>query len=269
MRRPEIHRINLFDPFLHSLSYPIAVVIGILLITCCGEPNNINTEANFPDPNFRTGVEEFMQIAPGGGFSAQQAAAKTGLLDCARRHIRTLAGLEYFLNITRLNCSENYQLRELDLSHNTALIELDCSWGILQRLDLSHNPLLTVVNCERNWLTSLDLSHNPELIRLNCRGNALTALDTKNNPELTWLDCSWNQLRTLDFSDNPQLSSLYCQYNNLIDLNLLQNQNMSTLYFGRNGLTQLKVSLNAYWMELNGLNNAKTDIHRGGCSLCL
>ena len=68
---------------------------------------NINTPENFPDPNFRTVVEEYIGVDPGGEFTAEQVAAVTESFLCVRKEIQDLTGIEYFTNITRLNCSDN------------------------------------------------------------------------------------------------------------------------------------------------------------------
>lgn len=71
------------------------------------DDRNINTPENFPDPNFRAAVEEFMGVAPGEAFSAQEAAAKTGPLDCRALGIKDMTGLEYFVRIRRVQCGNN------------------------------------------------------------------------------------------------------------------------------------------------------------------
>jgi len=76
---------------------------------------HINTPDNFPDPNFRAFVEEYMGVEPGGEFTAEQAGEKTGRLDCSFRNIKLLDGIQFFTGITELNCSFN-NLTSLDVS---------------------------------------------------------------------------------------------------------------------------------------------------------
>ncbi|MFH1741753.1 MAG: hypothetical protein ABIH23_22335 [bacterium] len=89
----------------------VAYLILVSLVPWPGEDvfaQNINTAQNFPDPNFRTAVERFMRVTPGGEFTAAQAAEKTGRLAwCEQRDIMDMTGLEYFTGITQLNCSGN------------------------------------------------------------------------------------------------------------------------------------------------------------------
>ena len=88
--------------------------------------NNINTVANFPDPNFRSAVEEFIGVSHDAPFTAAQAVAKTGTLDCSSRNISYTTGISFFTNISVLNCESN-QLTQLNLSGNEALRALICS----------------------------------------------------------------------------------------------------------------------------------------------
>ena len=99
-----------------------------------------------------------------------------------------LSGIEWFTGLEVLDCSDN-QLTELDLSQNTALVQL---YG------------------EGNQLRSLDLSHNTSLVALDCNSNYLTKLDVSNNIALAGLLCINNQLSELDLSHNTALEELYC-----------------------------------------------------------
>ena len=54
---------------------------------------------------------------------------------------RNLQGLEYFTELTGMNCSSN-DLKELDLSQFTSLLYLNCSYNDLVRLELGHNTNL-------------------------------------------------------------------------------------------------------------------------------
>jgi len=70
------------------------------------EPN-INTVDNFPDPAFRAAVEAFMNVAPEGRFTASEAAARAGVLDCSNQDVATVQGAEFFTGLDGLDCSNN------------------------------------------------------------------------------------------------------------------------------------------------------------------
>ncbi len=199
---------------------------------------NINTPENFPDQKFRTVVEEFMNVAPGGEFSAQEAAAKTGVLNCDYKWIMDISGIEFFTGITELNCFSNH-LTHLDVSKNTSLLSL-C--------------------CYNNKITDLDLRFNTNLQKLDCAVNRLTSLDLSNNPLLQYLDCGGNPLSNLNVNVNNGLTSLYCYSNGLQELDISKNTNLKLLSCQGNRLKELDVSLNASLLTLNCYSNFIDDI---------
>ncbi len=164
---------------------------------------NINTEENFPDPNFRAVVEEYMGVSPGGEFTALDAAQKNGSLDCFDKGIASVKGLEYFLNITSFSCGSN-TLTELDVSKNKKLIEL---------------------KCESNHLSSLDLSQNTGLQSLYCSTNKISYLDFSNNECLGSIFCDRNQIESLVLPKNNRIDEINCSYNNLTDIKNLADCN--------------------------------------------
>lgn len=127
----------------------------------------------------------------------------------------------------------------LDLSNNTALTELRCSYNQLTSLDLSNNTALTNLRCGNNQLTSLDVSGCTALTYLYCSYNQLTSLDVSKNTALTMLDCDDNQLTTLDVSNNTALAYLDCGGNQLTSLDLYNNRLLESLICNNNPLQKL------------------------------
>ena len=160
---------------------------------------NINTAANFPDPVFRALVETYMGVSPGGWFTAPQAAAKTGTMDCSGRSITDLKGIEFFTGLSKLYCYNNS----------------------LTSLDVSTNNALTLLYCCNNQLTSLVLPSNNAVLRsLYCYKNQLTNLDVSGiKGVLDYLLCYSNQLNNVaSIAANPVLSAssvVNVRYNNL------------------------------------------------------
>ena len=108
-------------------------------------------------------------------------------------------------NISSFKCQQNdANLTAIDLSHNTQLTELDCSYNRLTSLDVSNNTQLTTLYCFSNSLTTLDVSKNTQLVGLECSGNQLTALDVSKNTQLKELICSGNKFTT------AALDCIYC-----------------------------------------------------------
>ena len=123
----------------------------------------------FGDSSFKAYcVNEFDKDGDG-EVSYAEALIVTGI-SCPNINIQSLSGIEFFRNLTSLNCSSN-QLSNIDVSQNTALTSLWCSYNQLTDLDVSHNTALTHMNCSSNHLTSLDVSQNTALHGLYCQSN--------------------------------------------------------------------------------------------------
>ncbi len=105
--------------------------------------------------------------------------------------ISSLEGIEYFTNLKFLCCMDN-QLTTLDVSHNTALTELNFSDNQLTTLDLRNNTYLTTLICESNNLTTLDVSHNTAVTTLVCCDNKLKTVNVIQNTVLDFLYCDKN-----------------------------------------------------------------------------
>ncbi|RJP25327.1 MAG: leucine-rich repeat domain-containing protein [Candidatus Omnitrophota bacterium] len=237
-------------------SHPIFSLILVVFIFSKGvNGQNINTPENFPDPNFRAAVEEFMGVEAGGEFTSAQAASHHGWFDqCQGRGIRDLSGIEYLTGISALYCGDN-QLTELDISRNTALAYLSCINNQISRLDVSNNTALISIQCWRNQLTELDVTFLPALQYLYCDGNQLSVLDLSNNPNLTSLYCSGNRLSALDISHNPKLQILHCQENQITAIDLSLNPALTEIDLDVNQLTNLDVSTNTALQRLHCRNN--------------
>ena len=230
-------------------------------------------DANFPDANFRTIVENYDTNKDSSLSDTEIAAVEE--IDCSYKAITNLKGIEYFTALKRLNCESN-QLTTLDVSKNKALTYLDCGDNKLTTLDVSKNTALTELISFKNQLTTLDVSKNTALTELRSFNNQLTTLDVSKNKALTYLDCESNQLTTLDVSKNKALTYLDCGDNELTTLDVSKNTALTRLYCLYNQLTTLDVSKNTTLTELNckynqltslDLSNTNIDILYGGDNL--
>jgi Leucine-rich repeat (LRR) protein len=84
---------------------------------------------------------------------------------CTAGDIVSLAGIEAFINLDTLTCYHN-RIASLDLSHNTALQQLNLFRNQLSSLDVSNCSSLVSLECSSNQLTSLDASTNTAIIIL-------------------------------------------------------------------------------------------------------
>ncbi len=203
----------------------------------------------FPDENFLNYIKEQGFDANGDGSLSKKEADKVEVIDVSFADIGNLKGIEYFLNLQNLNCSNN-DLASLDVSENTVLTTLDCSGNGLTSLDVSKNIALTYLGCSTNELGSLNVSENTALTELQCDGNLLSSLDVSTNIDLKRLTCSYNSLMRLDVSNNTDLKVLYCYGNGLTNLDV-GNTALTELYCYDNELTNLDVSKNTALTELD------------------
>ncbi|MEX0314048.1 MAG: leucine-rich repeat domain-containing protein [Allomuricauda sp.] len=118
---------------------------------------------------------------------------KVEILNVSYKNIKSLKGIEAFINLKRLDCHDNK----------------------LKSLDVSRNSNLEVLYCYDNYLTTLDVSKNKSLKKLGCRGNKLIALDLSSNPKLDALYCYENNLTYLNVrnGNNSNLQSLLAHGN--------------------------------------------------------
>ncbi|HEK4633893.1 TPA: cell wall-binding repeat-containing protein [Clostridioides difficile] len=221
----------------------------------------------FPDANFRAYLCDILSIKDENALISKDSKDKIEVIDnlgLYEKSIKDLSGVNYFVNLKRLYCSNN-NLEILDVSNNPELEILSCNNNNLKTLDVSNNLELKDLSCYRNNLETLDVSNNLKLRDLHfggnniktldisknkkleilyCYDNSLKTLDVSNNPELTHLSCFGNNLETLDVSNNPELKELYCDGNDLKTLDVSKNKKLETLYCYDNNLKTLDVSNN-------------------------
>lgn len=249
-----------------------------------------------PDDSFKNYLLANFDTDNDGAISMDEAAAVTEInVSNSSPKISTLSGIEYFTNISRLDCSYN-EINKLNLTYNVNLESLNVSGNNLEYFDLSKCTKLQDLNCSDNKLSTLNLSSLIDLEQLYCGGNELLTLNTHSNRALTILDCQQNQLTKLDLRGNnalvvldcgensltslsvetPNLSSLNCDnnhlsilptssllgltiidcsYNQLTDLETFPCKNLNSLNCAYNNIKILNVSKNAQLTNLNCSNN--------------
>lgn len=196
-------------------------------------------------------------------------------------NITDMTGIESFVNLEYLNCSQNgivnlnisqnlalkylscsfNPISSLNVSQHTLLKYLDCSWSQISNLNVSNNIALKYLGCVYTGITSINVSQNVSLEILDCGANYLTGLDVSQNLLLQKLNCFSSQLTSINVSQNTALTELYCQQNQLVNLNVSQNPLLQKLYCYENFLTNLDLSqnpqlqyLDCHWNELNNMS---------------
>ena len=162
-------------------------------------------------------------------------------------------------DVTIFHCGYNKaNITALDPSHNTGLLELNCSSDSIRSLDVTKNTSLILLDCYFNRLTSLDVTKNTELAKLFCSSNKLSTLDVTKNTKLTKLRCFLANLNTLDVTKNTQLVELNCHSNHFTSLDVTNNTMLKELICRDNQLTSLDISRNTQLEKLHCYGNAFT-----------
>lgn len=193
-------------------------------------------------------------------------------------HITSLSGIEYFVNLEYLTCSDS-GLAMCDLSQNTKLRNANIQQNQMQSLDFSNCPELETLVCSYNkYLVDLNLTGCTKLGNLQAQSTGLTSLSIPNKnamynflygdtglsfdlsefPNLTGLGVMSHNLTSLDFiptSVKQKLITLFCDGNQLTSIDLSEFPNLECLYCDNNQLTSLDLSQSSIIRELSCHHN--------------
>ena len=168
--------------------------------------------------------------------------------------------------LTFIQCSQNYDLKTVDLSMLPNLEVFKADLIGLESLDVSHNPNLKQLHLGGNNLTTLDLSKNPLLEELNLNNNkklssidflsglpelkmftikgisGLNDPDFSKNTNLEYINLARCGFKKVDLSHNPKIRRFYCEMNELTELDLTKTPLLRDLIAFENKLTKLDFS---------------------------
>jgi len=184
----------------------------------CLEVTRLSEEClvNIPDPNFKNYLLGNFEINKNGDgeIQCEEAEGYFGDIDCSGLEIADLTGIEAFIYISYLNCSDN-NLTSLDLSQNNELSQLNCSGNNLNTLKLVENRFMWLLNCSGNRLGNVDISKNPSLQVVDVSNNRLAAFDISGNDKIISLSCNGNLLVRLNLANgnNEALQTIHAQDN--------------------------------------------------------
>ena len=228
----------------------------------------------FEDENFKKYCVDNFDKDGDGEISYQEAEEVKSIYinNIDQLSIRSLGGIEHFKNLESLTCkgsglSRRGNLESLDLSKNTELIVLQCSYNQLTSLNVSSLSKLAHLDCAVNNLSSLDVTKNTALGTLYCAANQLTSLNVSKNPALIALVFKQNKIGSINLGANTALTHLYCEDNNLKALNLSNNSLLTVLYCSNNQLTSLDVSKNPALRTIDVTSNQIAKINFGAISV--
>ncbi len=256
--------IKIFKPF-EYYGYSINLLANSTLSSGDAVVSDVNAVAvfsssYFPDANFRSYL---YGLYSKGYITPSDVNSRTSLTPSSKS-ISSLQGVEYFTQLTYLNCSSN-SLTSLNLSALTKLTSLDCHSNnlvnlgtlpsSLQTINCSNNKFASLSITEHSSLTSLDISNTTSINTLYCYNNALTSLNVAGCSALTIIDCEGNQLTSLGTLPNS-VQVLRCKNNKFTTLSIT----------GHSALKTLEIAYNPDLTTLNCYGNALSALNFYGCS---
>jgi len=215
-------------------------------------------ETNFPDEVFREYVSRYFDIEgdSADGYLSEVELGEVQEIDVSGTSssdygITSLKGIEFFTNLTVLQCRYNANLLELDVSANTALERLTCSYTGISELDVSENTALTDLDCVATGIIELDVSENTKLYYLSCARTEISELNISANTALAILSCYNTKINKLDVSKNTELITLSCYNTEISKLDVSANTALKQLRCHYTSITELDVSKNTALEILN------------------
>lgn len=167
------------------------------------------SEENFPDDKFRKYVSEKCDSDKDTYLSKQEIANVTTVKannTTAYKGIEDLKGIEYFINLTELDVSNQNKISEINVASFPELKKLNCAYTNVSKLELSGNKKLEWLYCQNTGITSLDVSANTALKQLSCQNTEVAALDLSKNTELTGIAVEGTGITSLDVTNNTKLT---------------------------------------------------------------
>ncbi|HEX9826483.1 MAG TPA: T9SS type A sorting domain-containing protein [Flavobacteriaceae bacterium] len=158
-----------------------------------------NQIINFPDPNFKNALlnQSYPQVDTNNDGEIQVSEARSiTILSMSNKNISDMTGIEAFVNLESLSCSNN-NFTTLNLSNNINLLRFYCTDNLITTLDFSQNSLITEVRCFNNQLEEIIFGSHLDLNLLWCNNNKMTNLDVSGFLSLNNLVCSENLLSSL------------------------------------------------------------------------
>ena len=230
-------------------------------------------EEAFPDTVFRFYVAKKYDTDKNGVLSPAEASKVTSIdarYISYKRYgqeikIKDLSGIEYFPNLTRINCT-NVKIDRLDVSKCPALTTLNCHGCEMKVLKVKGCETLITINCRDNLLTSLDVSGLSKLKSLDCKNNELSQLTLVGCESLLNIYCSKNLLEKLDLSSCAKISGVDCDTNKLADMNISGCSQLYSLDCHDNNLSYLDLGNYKKLDDLNCSDNQLGTLIVSGCS---
>lgn len=163
---------------------------------------------DFPDVNFKKYLVSLIDTDGDGEISLDEALSISSLT-LIDKQIENLAGIEFFVNLKRLDCSNN-NILTLDVSKNHQLESLRCVENRLYVLRIEGCKNLNSLFCNDNRINTIDLRDSTKLEILHCQNNFIDLLVLSRNINLDELQALNNPLKIIEVSSGmlPKIISI-------------------------------------------------------------
>lgn len=237
-------------------------LVAGLLVTFC----SVAQTTNIPDANFEQAlIDEGIDsdgIVNGTILTADAEAVIN--LNVKNKNIVNLSGIEAFVSLQILDCSQN-KLEILELTTNNALRELRCYQNRLTSLDVSSTNTLEFLKANHNSLTTIVIGEQPVLDRVELYTNELTTVDVSQCRLLTYFTAYDNKITHINVTHNQYLTALGLSFNNLSEINLANNIYLEILDVSVNTISKLDIRFNNELRELKFIDNSISNVDLTAC----
>jgi hypothetical protein len=146
--------------------------------------------------------------------------------------MQDLIGIDSFVNLTKVEITNNAQLTSINLAGLSNLNNVNISNNqLLSSVNFNGLTNLTILKCiGSHQLASIDFSTLINVTSLAIYGNILTSLNFPTPNRFQSIDCGGNNLTTIDVSNCPDLISLAAESNSSLTSVFMKNGRNNDLH---------------------------------------
>jgi Leucine-rich repeat (LRR) protein len=181
---------------------------------------------NIPDANFKAKLIDLgFDPNSDGEIQVSEVQFYSGSLVISNSNISDITGIEYFVSLTHLDCSNN-NISSIDRTHSPDRGGLECDGTPLANLNIAGLANLGFLGITDSLLTSVDLTTN-----------AVVTLRAHNCQQLTSINAAGGHISYFDVSETTHV-----QYLNLNSCSLLQTGFLNDFLQQSNELTYVDLT---------------------------
>ncbi|HEU0136594.1 MAG TPA: T9SS type A sorting domain-containing protein [Flavobacterium sp.] len=237
------------------------IYLLLLLITGTASAQVVN----IPDANFKAKLIALDVDTNSDGEIQVSEAIVPYTLNLSNSSITDMTGIEAFVNLFFLNCSNN-NISTLDLSSIVGLQSIDANNNPLTSINISNLANLTGANLQHCNLDALDVTGCAAVMSLSLQYNEFTVLDLSPVTALRDLNLDYTTVETVNLAGLMNLENFSATTTNLTTLDVSGSPSLQTLYLSSPALGAVNVSNCTALTELIIGGSTLTSLNVQGCS---